>query len=855
MRNIRIMRNIRKVFIALLVTCTCTCYAQITANALDRGFIHPGGLHSKQDFDRIRRQVSENEPTVKKAYDALIAWGKSNKDTGAGATEEIVRGKTNNTGNAAHRVKLAYKYALLYNLTNETKYADIAINILNTWAKVCKRVTGDTNAALAYGLQGFQFAQVGELMRDYAGWSRDDFEAYRKWMLRVFYSGNQYFLYVRNGMNPGGYFSNWGLANAMSMISIGILCDDVYIYNQGVSFIKYDMVPENNQCKNYRHDTWWDYTKAPYKDYPAIQEDAEGNFRDNGYNEYIGNLVMALHEDKRGVDIYGNGSLWLGRMQELGRDQGHNVMSVGVIADICQTGWNQGDDIWGWMGNRLAAGIECTALYNYDKECDVPYKKYHYRYDNSAGNYSDYTVSYASSASRGHNRPIWNRIVSHYEGIKGIKMNYSRLLAESDNSDLDEFTGVDHFGLTKLTSIIPARNDGKRPIYLEPYIEINGERIHRSSINNIAIGSTITMIAQIPDNAVSGTWKWNMGNDTDAKPSSTNTLTINPKKSNIYRVTYKAVDGTTSTQLFGIAVSGDCYPDPIKKYFYVSNQEQKEYDGWKSDAQATIYKGSQTTLSCQAGSNTGKWRYFVKDEHNVTFDVSSPFTIDNDTTIYVEYINDGGAVSHDSIRFITVKEGQKIIAHKNQVYEGDYYLQKKGTSLFWTNSKVVGNGISPVLEEKRMDDATQIWTLTLDEGQYKLVSKYDGRYINEKAQFHTNAYSPEWNTYNIYTDDDMNAAFQITGLAATGSKWSLGDSYFWYWNNGFLTVDKSHNTIRNYDDFIFTLIPVDITLGIKNIKSNDDNVIVYDLQGRRMDISYSRKKGIYIKNGKKIIIR
>jgi hypothetical protein len=39
---------------------------------------------------------------------------------------------------------------------------------------------------------------------------------------------------------PGHYWSNWGLCNALCLISIGVLCDDVFLYNQGISYMKYD---------------------------------------------------------------------------------------------------------------------------------------------------------------------------------------------------------------------------------------------------------------------------------------------------------------------------------------------------------------------------------------------------------------------------------------------------------------------------------------------------------------------------------------------------------------------------------------------------------------------------------------
>ncbi len=843
-----------------LLLASLSATAQINSEGINRGFRHPGGFHSQEDFERVKQQIAEGQSVVTKAYNALVEWAKTNTDTSPGATTEIIRnnGSPNNTKNTAYRLQLAYKYALLWNLTGEAKYGDIAVNILNTWASVCKRVTGDTNAALASGLQGYQFAQVAEIMRSYEGWKEEDFNKFKKWMLDVFYSGNIRFLYTRNAVNPGGYWSNWGLANALSVMSIGVLCDDVYVYNVGSSFIKYDMVPENPKCNpNYKHTEWWDYTQEPYASYPVVLEDADGQYRDNGYNEYLGNFVYKLHQDERGVDIHGDGKLWLGQMQELGRDQGHNTMTVGEIADICQTAWSQDDDIWSWMGNRLAAGLECTALYNFDKECEVPFTKYHYKSDNSVNNRSEYSLLEASSGSRGQYRPVWYRVIGHYEGVKGMKMDYSRKMAESNTADLDE-GGVDHLGFTHLMSVIPARTDGKRLTYLEPYVVVDGKEQHKSCCSNLNVGTTVTLKAVVPETETGGSWSWNLGNDVNAQDSKTNELTVTPAKSNIYRVTYKAPNGTVSTQMFSIAVHGDCCADPVQKYFYVSHSEDKTYDGWKTESQATIFSGSTITLSCQAGSNAGTWRYYVKNAKGDECNLNGGMTIEKDTTVYAEYTNEGGATSVDSIRFLTLRIGEAITANKNQVPEGDYYLKKRGTNLYWTNPKIAGAGVSPVLEEKLQDDdETQIWTLALDGEHYKLTSKFDGRYINEKAQFHTNAYSPEWNTYDLYDDGSGNVVFQITQLAATGSKWSLGDYYFWNWKDDKVEVDKSRTEITSYEDFIFTLIPTGGTDGIDVVENGGNRFhdsLYYDLQGRGFRTKPSAK-GIYVKDGRKVLVK
>ncbi|MBQ7684671.1 MAG: hypothetical protein IJT48_09295, partial [Bacteroidaceae bacterium] len=37
----------------------------------DRGFIHPGGLHTQADFDRVRAQIAAGNTKVKQAYQKL----------------------------------------------------------------------------------------------------------------------------------------------------------------------------------------------------------------------------------------------------------------------------------------------------------------------------------------------------------------------------------------------------------------------------------------------------------------------------------------------------------------------------------------------------------------------------------------------------------------------------------------------------------------------------------------------------------------------------------------------------------------------------------------------------------------
>ena len=241
-------------------------------------------------------------------------------------------------------------------------------------------------------------------MRDYEGWSREDFQQFQRWMLTVWYPKAINFLRGRNGtwensgkwwQAPGHYWSNWGLCNVLCVISIGILCDDVFIYNQGMSYFKYDQVGTFRDPR----------TEIPIKN--------------DGLTEFLGNLVVTTQDSELETAAYGQ----LGQMNESGRDTGHSSMALGLAVDIAKVGWNQGDDLFAYMNHRLAAGIEYVAAQTQSIE-NLPWTNYHY---GTNGYY--YTDSRAwlmtGPALGAQMRPYWGTIIGMYEGVKGVRMPYS----------------------------------------------------------------------------------------------------------------------------------------------------------------------------------------------------------------------------------------------------------------------------------------------------------------------------------------------------------------------------------------------------------------------------------------------
>ncbi len=58
----------------------------------DRGFIHPGGLHTQEDFDRVKRLLAEGDPTITAAWNVLKANEYSGSSIAKYPVETIIRG-------------------------------------------------------------------------------------------------------------------------------------------------------------------------------------------------------------------------------------------------------------------------------------------------------------------------------------------------------------------------------------------------------------------------------------------------------------------------------------------------------------------------------------------------------------------------------------------------------------------------------------------------------------------------------------------------------------------------------------------------------------------------------------------
>ncbi len=587
----------------------------------ERGFRHPGGLHTEADFERIRKQLDEGNTLVTQAYNVLCSAEYAQSTAATYPVETIVRGGSSgeNYINAARGATIAYQNALRWRISGNESFAKHAVEVLMAWANTTTGIGGDSNYALAAGIYGYEFANAAELVRDYEGWSEEDFETFKQWMLTVWYPSAIGFLRVRNGtwensstwwQCPGHYWSNWGLCNALCVASIGVLCDDVYIYNQGMSFFKYDQVG-----------TFEDPRTAD----PILND---------GLNEFLGNLVVTTYESDLETGAYGK----LGQMQESGRDIGHATMAAGLAVDFAHLGFNQGDDLFAYMDHRLAAGLEYVAGQVLCLE-GLPWTNYHYA---TNGYYwTDSRSTLMTEPALGEQiRAYWGTVVGHYEGVKGVTMPLSdQVLAKMgiDDGGTGSTSGdYDHLGYSVLMNTRDAMAE-QAPTELTPYITFDGETLQQSNLGGLynpywdngttatAIGKAITLKAELPvGEANTGKWQWNTG-------ETTQTITATTDKSYVYRVTYTNAEGIESEQSFTIATEGDCQQLPVSAYYILDGSTTY-------GTSVTVPFGQSLTLGLDAA---GGWNSYEWD-NGQTGQTMTLSAVTSDRTVTGMVVNHGG---------------------------------------------------------------------------------------------------------------------------------------------------------------------------------------------------------------------
>jgi parallel beta-helix repeat protein len=219
-------------------------------------FVHPGIHQTAKDVALMKKMVLAGEQPYNDAFNRL----KAATDTAftVKAHTHVLRGpygRPNIGGNDLSKsADAAYDNALMWYITNDKKYADKAIEILNAWPPVLWHLDYN-DAKLLAGWTGHELINAAEILRyTHAGWQQQHINSFTEMLMTVYYPLMRYYYPQANG--------NWDGAIIHSIMAIAIFTDNRTMFNNAVdhflhapvngSLFKY--IYPNGQCQESRRD-------------------------------------------------------------------------------------------------------------------------------------------------------------------------------------------------------------------------------------------------------------------------------------------------------------------------------------------------------------------------------------------------------------------------------------------------------------------------------------------------------------------------------------------------------------------------------------------------------------------------
>lgn len=354
-------------------------------------FVHPGLLVTETDFTRIRDHIRTGQEPWTGWYKKLDADRLTSLNAWPNPQTEVYRNDSSKLS-MYKDIQRAWCLALRWRLSDDTRYADKAVETLDAWANKLKiigsvrpgsTINDDHTFILMAGMQGHQWAQIGEIMRGYSGWAPESQARFKEMLLSVFAKISSDWLNDVTESGRGALsHANWHLASMCGAMAIGVFCDKPDLYRQA--------------C-----------------DYYAANNGGKLKMFGNG---------SAVH----GVYYMHPGHF--GQWQESGRDQGHATLCMSLGGVMLEMAWNQGDDLYGLYNNRFLAGAEYVARSNLKDENGNTYPMPFARQHNAPEPHPSMWTHVNQSFQL--NRNAWEQIYNHYVNRKGIAApNVERMVA------------------------------------------------------------------------------------------------------------------------------------------------------------------------------------------------------------------------------------------------------------------------------------------------------------------------------------------------------------------------------------------------------------------------------------------
>jgi len=364
---------------------------QPSTNVNVRIFSHPGILLTMEDLNSMRAHVQAKEEPWYSDYQRMlnsVSYEVASPDYQTTVFSNVGRGGApSDSGNIGYFEKggnAAYFNALQWVITGESQYADKAVDILSQWANTLKVIDG-RDRILGAGINAYKYASAAEIIKHYnggyGGYSDADFKALQDMMINVVYP------VIQDAAVPMLANGNWDLAALVSMMAIGVLCDNTEVFDRAMWFYQ---------------------------------------------------------------DIHLNGSIFAyvndsGQTMETGRDQAHAMLALGYMAEIGLIAKHQNEDLYSLYHNRLAKAFEYLAKYNlYSQELyneAVPFVAMPNVFgDTSRGYYGDGFDRDSNGLNRGELRPVFEQGLALYNKVNGVDLTWTTRAAEASRPQ-----GMVHF--------------------------------------------------------------------------------------------------------------------------------------------------------------------------------------------------------------------------------------------------------------------------------------------------------------------------------------------------------------------------------------------------------------------------
>jgi len=324
-------------------------------NPISRNFVHPGLSHKLSDLERMRDMVAAGIEPYATTFQQLSSHPRAQHTILPGNAPSFTELSNSNNNFLRNDAITAYYNALMWMITGDSRHAEASIRVFTAWSALRRNTT---SIPLETGRHWRLFEAAEIIQSTYPGWNPSDIQAFKDMLVFPGYSNTTTPTQAINNQDVTFYWrcyqgdpsrhGNQGLFCMRTVMAMGIFLDNEIMYDRGLRYLQ--GAPSRADDLNYPSGPP-NTTRLPDRDTQFALESRQDNItnsiQDYGYNEVMHNLIWPN-----------------GQGQESSRDQSHALTGPGIISTMSEIAWNQGDDLYGHLDNRVLLGLEHYYRYN-----------------------------------------------------------------------------------------------------------------------------------------------------------------------------------------------------------------------------------------------------------------------------------------------------------------------------------------------------------------------------------------------------------------------------------------------------------------------------------------------------------